>query len=160
VGVLSASIHVEALHTWLKDVDLEYGCVVLLDGRGHCLLHDTPPPPEILPKLGENPPSYLDQSQTFRELLRERSAKGGCNPEHRDPIDGRLYLASYFPCEYSGWGALVQHEREPALKPVNDLRRHMIRSGIIALAFGGLLISALWTWLFLTLRSAERVTHG
>jgi hypothetical protein len=160
VGVLAAAINVAKLHSWLKDVDLERGCVVLLDRQGHCLLHERPLPTAILPKLGANPPTYRDQSATFRKLLVERPPDGGVNPDHRDPIDAKLYLASYAPCEYSGWGALVQHEREPALRPVADLRRHMVHSGVVALAFVGLLLGGLWAWLFLTLRSGERVAHG
>jgi hypothetical protein len=77
-----------------------------------------------------------------------------------DPIDGRVYLASWAPLRQVGWGALVQHERSAALRPIDDLRAQLIYVGVGLLLGVPLLLTGLWSWLMWTLRRKERITQG
>ena len=84
----------------------------------------------------------------------------GSTAEHVDPIDDRVYLVSYAPLRQVGWGALVQHERAAALRPIDDLRAQLLYVGIGLLLGVPLLLTGLWSWLIWTLRRKERITQG
>jgi hypothetical protein len=124
---------------------------VLVDGRGHCLRH---PDKRILPGPDENPPRW--QSPAFKAALKHE----GSTAEHVDPIDGRVYLASWAPLPKVGWGALVQHDRAAALRPIDDLRAQLFYMGVGLLLGVPLLLSGLWSWLIWTRHRKERLAQG
>jgi hypothetical protein len=152
VGVLYTPVLLKDIHKWLDRVRITDGFSVLVDGRGHCLRHRE----DARIKAGpdQNPPKW--SSPTFLAALQEE----GSTPAYEDPIDHRTYLAGYAPLPRLGWGALVQHEREPALKSIADLKKQMIFIGIFMLVTVSVLVSALWGWLIWTLRRKERLTQS
>jgi hypothetical protein len=152
VGVLYTPVRLHDIDSWLDQVKIKDGCAVLVDGRGHCLRH--PNRQRILPKPDESPPHW--ESSAFKAALEGE----GSMTEHVDPIDDRVYLVSYAPLPKVGWGALVQHERAAALRPVDDLRSQLLYVGIGLLLGVPLLLTGLWSWLIWTLRRKERITQG
>ena len=104
--------------------------------------------------MDRNPPTW--DSPTIREVL---GGKKGATV-YQDPVDGRTYLAGYAPLPKIGWGALVQHDYEAALQPIEELKSQMVRIGWITLAAVGLITSGLWGWLIWMLRREESVAHG
>jgi tRNA A-37 threonylcarbamoyl transferase component Bud32 len=148
VGVLYTPVWLHDLDSWLDRVQIKAGCAVLVDGRGHCLRH--PNRQRILPKPDESPRRW--ESPVFKAALQRE----GSMAEHVDPIDGRMYLVSYAPLPQVGWGALVQHERPAALRPIDDLRSQLLYVGIGLLGVPLLL----WSWLIWTLRRKKRPAQG
>src|SRR5262249_53720033 len=97
----------------------------------------------ILPRPDENPPRW--ESPAFKAALQRE----GSMAEHVDPIDDRVYLVSFAPLPRVGWGALVQHERTAALRPIDDLKWQrgslaVILVGGVVLLTGGLVGRLLW----------------
>jgi hypothetical protein len=152
VGVLYTPVRLRDLDSWLDRVQIKDGCAVLVDGRGHCLRH--PEEERILPKPDANPTRW--QSPEFDKALRA----AGSSAAHLDPIDGRVYLAGYAPLPQVGWAALVQHERDAALLPVENLKRQLIFVGLVLLVGVPLLLGGLWILLLWALRRKERIAQG
>lgn len=70
--------------------------------------------------------------------------------DYEDPV-GRIaddydgpWLAAFAPVGDTGWMAIVQERRDTALRPVEDMRRDMIRYGLGGLAVACGLIAVLW----------------
>jgi hypothetical protein len=152
VGVLYTPVRLHDIDSWFDQVKIKDGYAVLVDARGHCLRH--PDKQSILPKPDENPPRW--KSPVFKAALQRE----GSTAEHVDPIDKRVYLVSYAPLPQVGWGALVQHDRAAALRPIDDLRAQLLYVGIGLLLGVPLLLTGLWSWLIWTLRRKERITQG
>jgi serine/threonine protein kinase len=152
VGVLYTPVRLHDIDSWLDRVQIKDGYAVLVDGRGHCLRH--PNKQRILPGRDQNPQSW--ESPAFKAAL-ERE---GSMTEHVDPIDDRVYLVSFAPLPRVGWGALVQHERAAALRPIDDLRWQLLYVGLGLLLGVPLLLTGLWSFLIWTLRRKERITQG
>jgi hypothetical protein len=130
VGVLYTPVRLHDIDSWLDGVNIKDGYVVLVDSRGYCLRH--PDRQRILPVPDENPRRW--ESPAFQAAL----TREGSTAEHLDPIDHRLYLASYAPLPRVGWGALVQHERTAALRPIDDLKWQ--RDSLVAILVGGVVL--------------------
>jgi hypothetical protein len=152
VGVLYTPVRMHDVDSWLDPVKIKDGFAVLVDHRGYCLRH--PVETAIWPGPDRNPPRW--KSPTFEAAVK---SEGG-TPEHVDPINGRLYLASYAPLRQVGWGAVVQHERSAALQPIDALRTQLLYVGLGLLLGVPLLLSVLWSWLIWTLRRKERLPQG
>ncbi len=56
----------------------------------------------------------------------------------------------------TGWGVIVQSDREQVLGPIDGLRGWLHRAGLLALGAVGLLTSGLWAWLIWRLRREEQ----
>jgi eukaryotic-like serine/threonine-protein kinase len=152
VGVLYTPVRLQSVEEWLDRVKIKDGFAVLVDRRGFCLRHRARK--QILPPKGHDLPKW--DSETFRAAV----AREGSAAEHTDPVDGRVYLASYVPLLRVGWGALVQHDREAALRPVEDLKRQLLVVGVSLLVGVPLLLTGLWSCLIWTLRRKERIAQG
>jgi hypothetical protein len=158
LGVLQATIAVERFDEWITEVGGEGGAVVaLVDGRCYPVLHSKAHPEagDIRP-LGE---------ETFRPLL-DRGIPG-TDADFRDPTDGRAYLAAFAPvpgvnrADANGsWLAVVEHDREAALRPVHELKGRLITLGGLLLAAFALVSTALWGWLLWTIRRNENAGHA
>jgi eukaryotic-like serine/threonine-protein kinase len=166
VGVLMASFDPDTLRRWTETVETNGGAVVLLDGRGHCLLH--PHKNLLLPRAEEDPRawcprSWLSAAPLYTELLAERQEGKG---EYTDPVDGGNYLAGYAPLpEDLGWGVVVRHEREHVRQLQQGVVQSIRQSGVIAkiaiaVTVEGVLIAALWVWLWWMVRRTEDLAHG
>ncbi len=151
VGVLYTPVRMQDVDGWLNPVRIKGGCAVLVDWRGYCLRH--PQAGKILPSPDRDPPRW--DSPTFRAALEGE----GSTPEYVDPVDGRVYLASYAPLRRVGWGAVVQHERSAALRPIDELRTRLVYVGLALLLGVPLLLLGLWSWLVWTLRRKERLAQ-
>jgi hypothetical protein len=154
-GVLEAAIRLQDINRWLLDVRLEGGCAVLLDNRRYCVLHQQQE--RIEPRAGERPPRF-DFGAVEGAL---RHAPAGRLADYRDPVDGQHYLAGYARMqrkEEAGWVedidwvVLVQHRRSAVLQPIDQLRDRLVWLGAKLALAAGLLTTALWGWLFWTLR--------
>src|SRR5262249_19596344 len=66
-GVLSGRLLVHDLHAWLDGVDVANGFVILLNERGHCLLHAQTD--KIVPSAGANPVDWREACPLYREAL-------------------------------------------------------------------------------------------
>jgi len=126
--------------------------VELVDRRGHCLLHGKDIDERIVPRPGTNPRRWT--SDVFQAAVQEEGSTS-----YRDPVEQRTYLVSYAPLPAIGWGALVQHERHAALKPIDDLKGRMIAVGGLTFATMAALVGAMWSFLLWTLRH-ERCPTG
>jgi hypothetical protein len=171
LGVLLANINVGSLNEWLAQVRIENGYAVMLDANGHCIFHtaefDTDLPAgaitalrdKIRPSEAGHLPRYRGQVRAFDHVLDE---KWGTDVDHRDPVlaDQRRYLAGYAPVPEFGWGALVQHDYEEVMKPINAMEANLRRWGVGIVGIAVVLLLGLWTWFFRILRAEERLTHG
>jgi hypothetical protein len=152
LGVLYTPVPLKEIHAWLARARIRDGFAVLIDHRGYCLRHGDDE--EILAGPDPNPPRW--HCPTFDEAL----SREGSTREYEDPIDHRTYLAGYAPLKTLGWAALVQHDRQAALRPVAELKRQMLLLGLVMLVTVSLLLSALWGWLIWTLRRKDRVVQA
>src|SRR5262249_13550418 len=125
---------------------------VLVNSRGHWLRH--PDRQSILPRPDQNPQPW--KSPQFEAALKRE----GSTDEHVDPIDHRVYLASWAPLPDGGWVALVRHHRAAPPRPIDDLRSQLLYVGLGLLLGVPLLLTGLWSWLIWTLRRKERIVHG
>jgi hypothetical protein len=148
MGVLMVDL-AHRLDEWLMNAEPDDGFTVLLNERGHCLLHREQE--KISPRLLKNPPDWSAECEMYRRLLHDREQ--GVT-RYTDPIDGRTYFAGYYPMKdrQLGWGVVVQHEEESALRPLDELRRSLLYFGLGALGVTLLLLVGAWSWLFWTLR--------
>jgi hypothetical protein len=151
VGVLCAPIRLKDIHRWLDQAQMKNGFAVLVDRQGHCLLHRDEN--QIQPEPDQPPRRW--SSPVFEAAVHEE----GTTSFYEDPVDGRTYLAAYTPLRSLGWGAIVQDERGPALKPIADLKNRMLLLGGLMLLTVTALLSALWGWLIWSLRRKERVVQ-
>jgi hypothetical protein len=149
LGVLYTPVPLREIQGWLDPVKIRGGFAVLVDRHGHCLRH--PEEGQIVPPRDRNPRRW--SSPTWVRAL----GKEGVTDRHTDPINGSVYLASHHPLREIGWGAIVQHERQTALEPVDRLREQLLRVGAALLLTVLLLLSALWGWLIWNLRRKDRV---
>ncbi len=152
VGVLYAPVRLQDVDRWLDRVKTGHGFAILVDRRGHVLRHRDPELVE--PRPGQVAKSW--QSAVYAAAVREE----GSTASYVDPVDGRTYLAGYAPLPALGWGALVQQEREAALKPVADLKEQMIFLGAVMLVTVSLVVSILWGWLIWSLRRKDRPVNA
>jgi eukaryotic-like serine/threonine-protein kinase len=158
VGLLLGTINLRDLERWIKPVEDNNGCAVLLDERGFCLHHLEKHRKKLEPKLEEAPPRWQDKSPVFQAVL---GGQSGQVANYVDPIDGRAFLAAHVPVPVYGWGVLVQHDRAGALAHLADVGREL--TGFVWLAGGisGILLSAFWGWLLWVLRRKEEgLAHG
>jgi hypothetical protein len=158
LGLLTASFDPDSLQEWVDAVQRNDGSVVLLNERGHLLLH--PEKDRFKPKeKGEAPPSWLDQSAVYREVL---TGRGAGKTVYVDPVDGRTYLAGYAPLKNRdiGWGVIIQHDRENALEPIRRMEYSMLLFGAAAVGLVSLVTAALWVWLLWMVRRTEYLAHG
>ncbi|MCI0458532.1 MAG: protein kinase [Gemmataceae bacterium] len=153
IGVLYTPVPLREIQSWLDPVKIRGGFAVLVDRHGYCLRH--PNEARIRPRPDENPTRWFAPDFVEKALTKE-----GSTDRHTDPIDGKEYLAGYHPLKEIGWGAIVQHERATALKPIDDLRAQLMRVGATLVLSILLLLSALWGWLIWNLRRKDRVAQG
>jgi hypothetical protein len=151
VGVLYTPIRLKDLHRWLDHAEIKSGFAVLVDSRGHCLLHGDES--QISPEADQPPPRW--SSPVFDAAVREAGTA-----VYRDPVDGCTYLAGYAPLRSFPWGAIVQHERRTAMEPIAELKSRMLLLGGVMLLTVTVLLSALWGWLIWSLRRKERVVQS
>jgi hypothetical protein len=157
-GILVGTINLQDLYRWIKPVEDNNGCAVLLDRRGFALHHLEKNRAKLEPKLQEAPPKWKDKSPVFEDVL---SGKSGQTANYVDPIDGRAFLASYAPVPDLGWGVVVQHERAAALAHLATVERRLTSFIWLAGGISGILLSAFWGWLLWVLfRKEEVVVHG
>jgi hypothetical protein len=163
VGVLEAAIRVQDINRWLLDVNMAKGFAVLLDNRRYCVLHQQEG--KIEPRAGTLPPRF-DFGPVEAGL--ERGPAGQLD-DYRDPVDGRHYLAGFARMQKKAdigwdedvdWVVLVQHRRDAVVKPIEQLRDKLIGIGWKLALLAGLLTTALWAWLFWSLRRTEHIAYG
>jgi serine/threonine protein kinase len=160
VGVLEAAIKIDDISQWLKDVDMENGYAVLLDQRLYCLRHnDQKSILGAIDRKVRQQPQKLGFTQVAEQV--DQSPAGRIDG-YIDPVDHKPYLAGYARTTDLdiGWIAVVQHDREKSLQPIADLRSGLIHYGLVLLIVAGLITSALWGWLFWTLRRTENIAYG
>jgi hypothetical protein len=148
-GVLSGRLPVHDLHVWLDGVDVEHGFVILLNERGHCLLHRCPK--KIAPPADGDPIDWRGACPLYEEALSD--APGDGLASYTDPVDHETYLAGYArfprrPDRPIRWVALVQQQRAATVRPIEDLKEARDARVAAALGIGGLLLAGLWGWLF------------
>ncbi len=156
VGVLAGQIEADRVYRWLSGVNMEAGFAVLLNEHGHCLLHRNDE--AVRPVLGVNPRSWTADCPALRNALKEPEG----TMEYDDPIDGRHYLAGHAPVAAGAghWVALVQYEKEAALRPVGKLKRSLALVGWVSLGAVALLTVGMWAWLLAALRRDELSSLG
>lgn len=156
VALLVGSVHVDDLHSWIDGAGFSDGnCFAsLYNERYHCLLHHD----QELVRSRIQPGPQMSPIPVAGHLYGNMLRRGfsGAMEDFRDPIDGRHYIASYAPVRTFGWGVIVEHDREVALRPVQDLRSWMQFFGTLALSGLFLLTVGFWSWLIWTLRGQER----
>jgi hypothetical protein len=112
----------------------------------------------IKPEKGRNPHSWLKESDSFRKLIDKREQ---FKDIYQDPIDGCFYLAGFAPLDGpSGWGVVIQHDRDRALQRIGKLKRSLQLYALAGVFVAGALTAGLWGWLYWTLRRVERGTHA
>jgi hypothetical protein len=162
-GVLEAAIRVQDINRWLLDVNMAKGFPVLLDNRRYCVLHQQGA--KIEPRAGGRPP-HFDFAQVEAALA---AGPAGRLADYRDPIDGASYLAGYARMQKKedigwvedvDWVVLVQHRRDAVLQPIDGLRGKLLGIGWKLSLLAGLLTTALWAWLFWSLRRTEHIAYG
>jgi serine/threonine protein kinase len=163
VGVLEAAIRVQDINRWLLDVNMAKGFPVLLDNRRYCVLHQQEG--KIEPRAGGLPPRF-DFGQVEAGLAR---GQAGRLDDYLDPVDGQRYLAGFARMQRKedigwvedvDWVVLVQHRRDAVVQPIEELRHKLIGIGWKLSLAAALLTTALWAWLFWSLRRTEHIAYG
>jgi eukaryotic-like serine/threonine-protein kinase len=92
-----------------------------------------------LPRNGQPPP---------------RTTAARC-PNYHDPVGsvdeanyGGQWLAAFAHVGDIGWTAVVQEEREAALRPVNEMRQGLVQYGLFAVVASCTLIGLLWYFVY------------
>ncbi len=156
VGLLAGTFHVTDLYEWVlaAGFDARRGFPVLVNDRQQILAHQDRDAVDrkIRPRADANPEPL--ESALFRDLSAGRKA-AGADAHYVDPLDGRTYMAGYAAAETSRWVVVVQQDRDAALQPMQRLREQLVWFGLLALAVGITLTSALWVWLIRMLRRGE-----
>jgi serine/threonine protein kinase len=150
-GVLEAAVRLQDLSLWLRQARIgRNGFAVLLDGRGHCVLHVDP---SFRPELGRRPRRFLSPEEEQRLFLDAL----GTIESYRDPVVGRDFMAGYarMTNPRTGWVALVQHDRAEMLAPMATLREQLDWIGLQSFVLVALVTGGLWGWLFWMLRRPE-----
>jgi hypothetical protein len=150
-GVLEAAVRLQELSSWLQQARIgRHGFVVLLDGRGHCVLHADP---AFQPEFGKPARRFLSVEDEKRHF----PADLGTIESYRDPVFNRDFLAGYarMADPRTGWVALVQHDRAEMLAPLATLREQLDWIGMQSFLLVALVGGGLWGWLFWMLRRPE-----
>jgi hypothetical protein len=164
IGLLVGSLYVSDLYTWLEGVKLSRanGYVVVLNERGHCLLH--PCREQIEPPADGNPTDWRPSSPVWQKAVDDEES--GTMAQHQDPLDKKTYLGGYAPfgrlgepMEEPRWAAVVQHEEEEVLRPVADLERGMLVFGLAAFLAVLASLVGVWTAFSRALRREERLVQ-
>jgi serine/threonine protein kinase len=151
VGVLEAAVRLEEMNRWLETANIDTdGFAVLLDAGGHCVLHRDP---GHVPTREEGARQVLSPQRRQRQFPRPE----GTIESYTDPVDGRSYLVGYARMDRIGWLALVEHDRERVIAPIEKLRSQLGWIGLSTILLVAGLISGVWAWLFWMLRRAEQV---
>jgi hypothetical protein len=155
VGVLEGAVLLKQMNDWLDRANIDTdGFAVLFDARGHCVLHRDR---SFAPTPEHGARQFLTPEQQDA-LFPERE---GILVNHKDPVDERSYLASYARMgERIGWVALVQHDREKTIAPIEQLRDRLNLIGLVTFGLVAGLVSGLWGWLFWALHRAEQLSEG
>jgi hypothetical protein len=160
-GVLEAAIKIADISRWLQDVNMRNGFAVLLDQRRYCVLHKEQ---GAIEKAVQHEPGEQPRKFDFAQVVdqAEQQGTGTIRDGYMDPVEEKVYLAGYarFSRPEIGWTAVVQHDRAATLRPIDDLRRELIDIGLGLLVLACVLTSALWGWLFWTLRRTENIAYG
>jgi serine/threonine protein kinase len=152
IGVLEAAILMAEMGRWLREAHIARdGAVVVLDRRGHCVLHTARP---YRPRLGQ-PARRL---MTADELAERFPVAMGTVARFFDPLESDEQLAGYarMADERIGWVVLVEHGRGRVLAPIHALRDRPGWIGWQSYVVIVVLVGGLWGGLFWTLRRAER----
>jgi len=155
IGVLAARFPVDEMNGWVSDVQVRDGEIVVLNERCQCLLHKNIAPSDKPPLMREDCPLY-------QRVIHERQP---CRESYNDPADNQRYLVSGTPLEGRldtdiRWGVVVQHRREPALKPIGELEHRLWVIGTWSLVSAALVTLAMWMLFIRTLRREGTETHG
>jgi hypothetical protein len=147
VGVLAASLELETFNDWIGRAegrpagDCPSRFSVLLE-RGQLVRHPCP---------GPGAPAVPVDGWAEREELRSLLGKaGGRSERFADPMaGGRVHLASWARLEENpDWVAILQEDREAAMRPLSELSEQLRVMAWIALGLGALGLVALWGLLF------------
>jgi hypothetical protein len=160
-GVLSGNLLVRDLHSWLDGVANSPGgrreggvTVVLLNERGHCLLHGEA---DVGAYAGANPVDWRQPCPLYARALGE--PPGDEVGSYEDPIDRQTYLAGFAPFPQRvdrpariRWAAVVQREQAATLASVGRLRRRRDTRVAVIVGAWGLVLAGLWGWLAVSTR--------
>lgn len=168
IGVLARTMHLEhllgdyrrILGGMLEQGDTVNRSIALVDRRDWELLAHPWMTPERMRDLPR------DQSTSFKlsgpvaeQLAALQKANGHAalpagtdrNESYEDPVGkvdprgyGGVWLAAFAPVGNTGWTAVVQERKEPALKPVEEMRRGLVQYALWAVLAGCGLIALLW----------------
>jgi serine/threonine protein kinase len=155
-GVLEGAVRLQELSHWLRQARIgRHGFAVLLDRRGHCVLHADP---AFRPEFGKRPRRFFSEQEEKR-LFPDPM---GTIASYRDPVMQRDFMAGYAKMTDPriGWVALVQHDRTEMLAPVATLREQLDWIGVQSFVLVALLTGGLWGWLFWMLRRSEHLGDG
>ncbi len=159
-GVLVGFLKVAALSDWLPTTELSenHGAIVVVNRHGHLLMDSRRPEAVKVPAGG--PPDAL-AGPLYEKLRAERSPHSA--EEHRDPLDdGKRWVAAGCPVNAPAavWSVVVQHERDAALQPIQDLANWLRLVGIVVLVAVGAFAVAAWGWLLRFLRHEVEKAHA
>jgi serine/threonine protein kinase len=143
VGVLEGAVLLKEMNAWLNSSNIDAdGFAVLFDSRGHCVLHRDP---SFAPTPDRGARRFLTADQQ-QDLFPDAE---GVLDSYTDPVDGKVYLAGYARMDRRiGWVAVVQHNREKVVTPLERLRGRLRRVNFIAFGVGACLVSGLFFSLF------------
>ena len=99
---------------------------------------------------GSGSSGYIDRDAAYRDPV------GAVAPAHF----GGVWLAAFAPVGQTGWTAVVQERRRPAMKPVDDMRVGLMKYGFSALVVAGGLIVLLLFFVNRLLDPTRRVASG
>jgi hypothetical protein len=157
VGLLTGLVEIKKVYKWIESVDLgEHGFAVLLNDRGHYLLHRDQE--KIRPDLDRPPHVWTDEAPVLRRVLLEKEGV----VDYEDPVDGERYLGGHtrFAAGNGTWAVVVQHRKQDALHPVESLRASVTTWGRSLVSAAIILVLGMWGWLIGLLRREERFGHG
>jgi hypothetical protein len=168
LGLLVGTIKVDDFNCWLTTIQMKDGFAVMLNQRGHCLLH---PSEKIKPDPGQAPDNWLENTryEEHCRLCRDLSIQTTTLDDPvDDPATRGIYYASYAPVRLETlnlldnrfWHVLIQHEKDRALEPLKRVYRSAIMFGCLAILAVGFLVAIIWLRLPWLLRLLEKKAHA
>jgi hypothetical protein len=178
IGVLVGVITQKQFSRWFEKVNIENGTVLVFNQRGQALKHGVNNQDDVQEMVelagDDNPPGYAKElAKGLKPIPKENECQSFDDPFQKGRQDsGGVRLAGYKffnpnDKEPDGdgplgkqWAVVVEHQKDKALEPVENLRLFMVRDGLLLLIMAGALTGAVWLGLIWLLRREERLGHG
>lgn len=175
LGILMGTIQLKYLNSWLQDVEVSNGCVVILNHHGQFVYcTDKEIWDRWKPKAGENLVSFEQDKIKIDELdgkgtpladyqskvvehksLHSLASFARVYPQDTGVIDFSAKGAAGNSSQINPWGVMVLRYQDQVFQPIDDMRNTLFTVIGVSAVISILLLAAVWAWLLRTLRGGK-----